>query len=318
VIRNEIINLQNVSGNALDGSIRMAGYYSTKTDKKNPDIQFDYNLTTVDVQKTFTTFNTVQKMMPASKYISGKVTTNLTMTGKLGGDMMPVMNSLSGKGDLMLLSCTLSNFPVTDQLADKLHLTQFKTIKLQDSKLFFTFANGRVVIDPYKMKIGDIDAEIAGSHGFDQTINYGVNLAVPRTMMGAEANNMVNSLLSQATSKGIPVKLGDKVNLTVKITGTTTSPRIETNLKNVAGDAVNNMKEEIKKEVARKVDSVKTAVTTAVKDTIKAVKTQVVNQAKDELKKQLLGGGGDSATKKNDILKDAGDNAKKKLKGLFK
>lgn len=55
---------------------------------------------------------------------------------------------------------------------------------------------------------------------------------VPRAMMGAEANNMVNGLLSQATSAGIPIKLGDKVNLTVNITGTTTNPKIETNLKN--------------------------------------------------------------------------------------
>jgi uncharacterized protein involved in outer membrane biogenesis len=320
IIRNEIVNLQNVSGNALDGTIRIAGYYSTKTDKKNPDIQFDYTLNGVNVQKTYAAFPTAQKMMPAGKYIStGKVNTNLSMTGKLGGDMAPVMNTLSGKGDLMLLSCVLSNFPVTDQLADKLHLTQFKTIKLQDSKLYFTFKNGRVIFDPYKMKFGDIDAEIAGSHGFDQTLSYGVNLVVPTAMMGSAGNAMVSNLVSQATSRGIPIKVGDKVNLAVKVTGTTTSPKIETNLKNVVGDAVTSVKEEIKKEVVRRVDSVKTAVTTKVKDTIKAVKTQVVSQAKEELKKQLLGVNGDtSTTKKPDVLKDAGDNAKKKLKGLFR
>ncbi len=314
VIRNEVVNLQNVSGNGLDGTIKMSGFYSTKKDKKNPDIQFDYSLTTVDVQKTFTTFNTVQKMMPAAKYITGKITSNLTMSGKLGGDMMPVMNSLTGKGDMQLLGCVLSNFPVTDQLADKLHLTQFKTIKLEDSKLFFSFENGRVTVQPYKMKLGGIDAEIAGSHGFDQTMNYGVNMVIPTSMMGAQGTAMVNNLVSQAASKGIPVKVGDKVNLTAKITGTTTSPKIETNLKNVAGDAVNNIKEEIKKEVAKKVDSVRTVV----KDTIKAVKTQVVNQAKDELKKQLLGGGDTTKGKKPDVIKNVGDDAKKKLKGLFK
>src|SRR5581483_9172209 len=119
-----------------------------------------------------------------------------------------VMNSLTGKGSLQLLNGVLSNFPVTDQLADKLHLTQFKTITLKDTKIFFSFENGRVTVQPYKTKIGDIDAEIAGSNGFDQTINYGINLSVPRTSLGGEANSMVNNLVSQATSKGIPVKLG--------------------------------------------------------------------------------------------------------------
>ncbi len=311
-IRDQAVSLQSITANALDGSIKMSGSYSTKTDKKNPDIQFAYGLNAVDIQKTFNTFNTVQKLMPVGKYVSGKVTSNLTMTGKLGGDMSPVMNSLAGKGDLMVLNGLLSNFPVTNMLADKLKLQQFKSMKVDDMKLFFKFENGRVSIDPYKTKIGDIEAEIAGSHGFDQTLKYGVNLMVPRAMMGAEANNMVNGLLSQATSAGIPIKLGDKVNLTVNITGTTTNPKIETNLKNVAGDAVNNIKEEIKKEVERKVDSVKHVI----KDTVQAIKKEVVNTAKEEIKKQILG----DTTKKinNETINKAGDEIKKGLDGLFK
>ncbi len=315
-VRNQAVTLQSVSGKGLDGTLKMSGSYSTKNDKKNPDISFDYSVEAVDLQKTYTTFNTVQKMMPAGKYISsGKINSNLTMTGKLGPDMSPVMNSLSGKGDMMLLNCILSNFPVTDQLADKLHLTQFKTINLKDTKVFFTFENGRVTVQPYKMNIGGIDAEIAGSHGFDQTINYGVNLVVPTAMMGSAGTSMVNSLVSQAASKGIPIKVGDKVNLAVKITGTTTNPKIETNLKNVAGDAVSTIKEEIKKEVAHKVDSVKTVVKTAVKDTVKAIKTQAVNTAKEELKKQILGGNPND--KKPEPVKDAADKVKGGLNDLF-
>jgi hypothetical protein len=292
----------------------MSGNYSTKKDKKNPDIQFEYHVENVDVQKTYNAFSMAQKMMPAGKYISGKVTTNLTMTGKLGPDMGPVMNTLSGKGDLLLLNGVLSNFPVTDKIADATHLTQFKTVNLKDMKIFFTFENGRVTVQPYKMKIGDIDAEIAGSHGFDQTMKYGANLSVPRSMMGAQANAMVEGLLGQAASKGVPIKLGDKVNLTVNITGTTTSPKVETNLKNVAGDAVTSVKEEIKKEVAKKIDSVKNVV----RDTVKAIKAEVTTKAKEAAKeevKQLLT---DPNKKPADAVKDAGEKAKEGLKGLFK
>ncbi len=316
IVRNEIVNLKSVTGKALDGTLKIDGLYSTKTDKKNPDIAFDYSVANVDVQKTYTTIDMIKKMMPIGKYVSGKITSSLSMTGKLGPDMAPVMNTLSGKGELMLLNGVLSNFPVTDQLADKLHLTQFKTITLKDTKLFFSFENGRVTVQPYKVKIGELDAEIAGSNGFDQTINYGVNLSAPRSAMGSAANNMVSDLVNKAASKGIKANpIGDKINLAVKITGTTTSPKIETDLKNVVGDAVNNVKEEIKKEVEKKIDSVKTVV----KDTVKAIKTQVVTQAKEELQKQLLGGNkSDTAKKKNDILNNVGDDAKKKLKGLFK
>ena len=314
IIRNQVINLQNVSGSGLDGTIQMSGFYATKADKKKPDIQFDYNLDKLDVQKTYTTFNTVQKLMPAGKYISGKVSSHLSMTGKMTPDMSPDMNSLTGKGDLLLLSGTLSGFPVTDQLSSKLHLSQFKTINLKDMKLFFSFANGRVIIEPYKLKIGDVDAEIAGSHGFDQTMNYAANFTVPRSALGSDANAMVNNLVSQAAGKGIPITLGDKVSLTANITGTMTNPKIETNLKNVAGNAVDNMKNEIKKEAEKKIDSVKNAV----KDTANAIRKQAVDQMKQELQKQLQG---TSDKKPEDAAKDAArqaaDKAKEGLNNLF-
>jgi uncharacterized protein involved in outer membrane biogenesis len=315
-IRNQVVTLQNVSGKGLDGNLKMSGAYNTKTDKKNPDIAFDYRVEAVDVQKTYNTFATLQKMVPMAKYVSGKVSSNLTMTGKLGPDMSPVINTLTGKGDLMMLSGVLSGFPVTEQLADKLHLTQFKRIAMSDSKMFFTFENGRLSVQPYKIKLGEIEGEVGGSHGFDQTMKYGVNMAVPRSLLGTAGNNMVNNLLSQATSKGIPIKLGDKVNLTVGITGTMTKPVIETNLKNVAGDAVNSVKEEIKKEVERKIDSVKSVV----KDTVKAIKTQVANTAKEEIKKAIADPikSPDAAKEAADKAKQAADKAKEGLKGLFK
>jgi hypothetical protein len=311
-IRNETVMLNDLAGKGFDGTLKMSGSYSTKVDKKNPDIAFSYSVQSVDIQKTFNSFETVQKMMPAAKYMSGKVNTNLTVNGKLGPDMSPLMNTLSGKGDLMLLGGLLSGFPVTEQIAEKLKLTQFRSITLKDMKLFFSFQDGRVTVEPYKMKLGnDIEAEIAGSHGFDQTLKYGANVVVPRALLGSAGNTMVNNLVSQAASKGIPITLGDKINFAVNITGTTTKPKVETDLKNVAGNAVNNIKEEIKKAIEKKVDSVKTVV----KDTVKAIKQQVVTETKEEIKKQLTG---ESNKKPEEAVKDAAEKAKEGLKGLFK
>jgi hypothetical protein len=249
--------------------------------------------------------------MPIGKYVTGKVNSNLTMTGKLNGDMTPDLNTLSGKGDMMFVTGTLSNFPVSDELVEQLKLQQFKVINLKDMKLFYTFKDGRVIVDPYKMKIGtDVEAEVAGSHGFDQTLKYGANVAVPRAALGTAANTVVNNLVGQAASRGVPITLGEKVNFTVNITGTVTKPKVETDLKNQANNALNNIKDEIKKEVQKKVDSVKTVV----KDTVKAIKTQVVNEAKDELKKQLSG---ESDKKPEEAVKGAAEKAKEGLTGLF-
>jgi uncharacterized protein YdcH (DUF465 family) len=304
-IANEKASIKSMTANALDGVIKMSGSYSTQADKKHPEMAFMYGLENVDVQKTYITFNTVQKLMPAAKCIAGKVTSHFTMDGRLNPDMSPVLNSLSGKGDLLLNNCVLSNLPAADQLADKLHLSQFKSLTLKDTKITFSFKDGRVTIDPYKTKLNDIDAEIAGSHGFDNTMQYGLNLSVPRSALGSAGNDMVNNLASQAAAKGLPVNLGEKVNLAVNITGTFTNPKIETNLKNSATDAVNAVKQEIQK----KVDSIKTVV----KDTVKALKNQAVNAVKDEAVKQLQNP--NTGDKKVD---NAINQAKEGLNGLFK
>ncbi len=319
MVRNQVVALQNVSGKGLDGNIKMSGFYGTKTDKKNPDISFDYAVENVDVQKTYTSVDMVQKMMPAGKYVQGKMTSHLSMTGKMGADMSPQMNTLTGKGDLFMLSGNISGFPVTDQLANKLNIAKLKSFPLKDMKLFFSFANGRLNVDPYKFKIDQIEAEVAGSHGFDQTIQYGVNMAIPTALMGSQGTAMVNNLVNQAAAKGINVKVGDKVNLAATITGTVTAPKVETNLKSMAGDAVNDVKKQLEDMAKHKADSIKNVV----KDTVKAIKTQAVNAVKDELKNQFLGnkdtskksGGTNNAV--NDAVNNAADKAKDGLKSLF-
>ncbi len=310
LLKDQTVTMQNISGNALDGTMTINGTYSTKTDKKSPDITMAYQVQNVDIQKTYNAFTTVQKMMPAGKYISGKISSQMALKGKMGGDMTPVMNTLTGKGDLLILNGLLNGFPLTDQLADKLNMPNLKSLPLHDMKNFFNFENGRVIIAPYQYKSGDLLFEVAGSHGFDQTIKYGINLTAPRSMLGSAGNAMVNNLVSQAASKGVAVNVGDKVNLAITIGGTVTAPKIQTNLKSLAGDAVNNVKQQITNEVKSKVDSVKHVV----KDTIAAIKKQAINAATQEIKNQLNGG---KDTTLNGTKQKAQDAVKKGLKGLF-
>jgi hypothetical protein len=313
LIKDQAVTLQNINGAGLDGTMTINGAYSTRTDKKAPDITMAYKVQNVDIQKTYNAFTTVQKMMPAGKYLSGKLSSALTMQGKLGGNMSPILNTLTGKGDLQLLNGVLSGFPAMQQLSDKLNISQLKSFPLQKINNTFTFMNGRVIVDPYKFKEGDIDFEVAGSHGFDQTINYGINLTMPRALMGGAGNTIINNLVGQAARKGVAVNIGDKVNLAITITGTVTAPKIQTNLKSLTGDAVNNVKQQITAEVKTKADSVKRVV----KDTFEAIKKQALSVATQELKNQLSGGKDTSSQNNLNATRKKAEDAVKGLKGLF-
>ena len=312
VIKEETVAMQNISGNGLDGSLKINGTYSTKASKKNPQIAFNYDVQQVDIGKTFAAFNTVQKMMPVAKYMSGKMTTQLDMKGQLGSDMMPVINTLSGKGELLVLNGMLSNFGPTAMLADKLNLQQFRSMNFKDLKIFYSFEDGRVSVKPYQFKMGDVQCEIAGSHGFDQSMNYAANFSVPRTALGSGGNAMLNELSGKAAAKGIPVQLGDKIDIAATIGGTISNPKIETNLKRAVGNAVEDMKQQMMNEAQKKIDSAKKVV----KDTVTALKNQAINEAKQQLQNQILGK--KDSTGKNNTLDEAKKKAEEKAKGALK
>ncbi len=284
-VQDEKVKLNNIHGDALDGSIAMNGSYSTKENKDKPAISMSYDVDKVDIQKTFYAFNTVQKLMPIGKFLSGKLTSALSANGKLGGDMSIDMSTLSGNGNLLLIEGFLSKFAPLDKIASTLNVTQLQQISLKDVKTYFEFSNGKVLVKPFTVKIKDIEMEIGGLQGFDETLDYNINLKLPRALMGAQGNQLVDNLASALNSKGIPLNVGETVNLKLDMGGTMKSPSIKVDLKQSGESLAAQMQQQVKEFAQAKIDSAKTVV----KDTLNAIKKQLGDAAKEELRKRLLG-----------------------------
>lgn len=313
LLADETVKLQNIKTEALDGTMNFNGSYSTKASKLDPAISIKYDVKDLDVQKTFYAYNTIQKLMPIGQFLGGKLQSQLTMSGNLKGDMMPDWNTLSGKGNLLLIEGLMKKFAPLEKLADALQIDHLKSITLRDVKQYIEFANGKVLVKPFNVKVYDIEMQIGGLHGFDQSIDYLIDMKVPRKYFGNEGNNLISGLVTQATSKGIPVKLGDMVDLSVKMTGSITNPSLKIDLQKVVGDATDELKEQAKDFAQQKIDSAKARV----KDTINVIK----DKAKEEIKEKLL----EQVFKKDTANTNLpADSSKKKsetlnkLKDLFK
>jgi hypothetical protein len=316
LIKNETVFMNDLKAAALDGTIRINGSYSTLNDKKHPDISFSYDVQGLDIRKTFLAFNTVQKLMPIGKYMGGKLTSQMSLNGKIGAGMMPEMNSLTGKGNLLLIEGALQKFAPLDKLANTLQITQLQNISLKDVKNYFEFANGKVLVKPFTIKVADMELEAGGLHGFDQSLDYVLNLKVPRAKLGTGANNFVNNLAAQGIARGIPIKLGDMVNLKVNMGGTISNPQLKTALRESAASLADDLKQQAASFVQAKIDSSKKVL----RDTVKAVKNQLIENAKGELLKKLAGGSDSSGTKPaggENIKKKVENTGKSLLNGLF-
>lgn len=246
------VSLDNLKMNLLEGTMTMRGYYETKN-IKNPGIDFYLDISNFDIQKTATTFNTIEKMAPLAKAAFGKFSTQMSVTGLLDEKMEPVLNSLTGGGKLSTSSVVIQNFEPTNKIADALKMEQFKKLALNNINVSFKFKDGRVQVEPTDIKLGDIYGKVRGSNGFDQTIDYVWSMNIPRSRFGAAANAVLNNLTAQAAQQGINTNIGELINVDILIGGTVQQPTIKTNLHEKGKDAMENIKEQVKEKVEEKV-----------------------------------------------------------------
>ncbi|MEJ7736588.1 MAG: AsmA-like C-terminal region-containing protein [Chitinophagaceae bacterium] len=285
IMKDETVILDDIKGDALEGSMLINGSYSTRLNKIKPAINLDYDVKGLDVQKTFFTFNTVQKLMPVGQYLSGKLASRLSMTGNLGDNMMPDFSSLTGEGSLLLIEGFLQKFAPLEKLAALLNVQELKEFTMKEVKNYIEFTNGKVLVKPFKIKVKDIEMEIGGTHGFEQQLDYLINLKLPRSLMGERGNATLNNLLSQASSRGVPLKLSETVNLHVKMTGSVKNPAFALNLKESAVSMAEQMKKQAVDFAQAKIDSAKKQL----KDTALSVKKQLEKEVQEELGRRIFG-----------------------------
>ena len=274
----------------------------------------NYAVKDLDIQKTFYAFNSVQKLMPIGKFLSGKLSSQFRMDGKLGADMYPALQSLSGNGDLLLIEGFLSKFQPLEKIAALLQVNALKDVALKDLKAQIEFANGKVLVKPFHIRVKDIEMQIGGTHSLDQSMDYLVAMKIPRSYLGSAGNNLVNGLASQANQKGIPISLSDVVDLNFRLTGSMNNPNVKSDLKQAGNDVGKELKEQAASFIQEKADSSKKVI----KDTLNQVKNKVIEDAKKNLFEKLTGSKDSSAKPVDSTKAKAADKVKGALNNLFK
>ena len=203
---------------------------------------FNLDINSFDIQKTAVAFNTVEKMAPIAKSCSGKFSCKMDLRGDLDNRMSPIVQSLTGSGKLNTSLIKVQNFPPTVKISDALKMPSLKNLEVPNTNISFKFANGRVFVDPFDVTMNGFKSTIAGSNGFDQTIDYTMNVQIPRSSFGGAANSVLNGLVSQANSKGTNLSLGEMVPIALKIGGTVKDPKVSTDLNQQGAKAMADLK----------------------------------------------------------------------------
>ena len=291
-IKDQVANITSLTTNTLGGEIGMQGVYNSKnTAKPLFDMMLDFNK--IEFVKAFDKMETMQKLAPIAKYISGFFNSTLTFKGALGKDMLPDLSTLDASGFIETFNSSINDFKVLEGLGEKLKIDELKSVALENTKNWFEIIDGMVELKSKKFKVKDIDMAIAGKHGYGKEMNYFVEMKVPREML---KQNVVTGLLNQGMSKieteaakyGVVIGTGDFINLEIGITGSIQSPKYS--IKPVgyeSGGIKQAVNDEINNQITTVKDSVKTiieATKATVKDTVKTVATKAVDSLKTVVK----------------------------------
>jgi hypothetical protein len=312
VIRDQAVNMDNLSFNTLGGSMKLSGLYATR-ERKKADVNFNMNIAGFDIQQTVKTFNTVKKMAAIAEKASGKFSTQFNMVGKLDEHMQPNLNTLTGGGKLQTANVIINNFTPLVKVADVLKMDQFKSLPVSNVNLSFKFEDGRVKVDPFDVTLAGITTNVNGSTGFDRTIDYTLAMNIPTSKLPSQASGAINGLISQANSKGANFSMGENVKMNLLMGGTVNNPTVKTDLKSTAGGIVNQFKDKAKEEL----DKQKKAAEEKARAEAEKFKNETEAKAKaeaDRLKKEAEAKAKAEADR---LKKEAEKKAKDALKGLF-
>lgn len=222
IVKDGKVDMKNLGMNALGGKLLVNGYYDTGKNPKQPEVSMSLGIQEVSFSETFSTFVTIQKLVPIFEGMLGNFSTNLQLTTPLGADFMPILTSLNANGSLSSNNLEVKDVKVLDGLATALKNESLKTLKVKDLNLPFSINEGRVTTKPFDVKFGGGVMNLSGSTGLDQSIDYVAK-----------------------------VKLTDKLsnkyvqNVDVKIGGTFSNPKFSLDAKDLADQALGSLAESI-------------------------------------------------------------------------
>jgi vacuolar-type H+-ATPase subunit H len=290
-----VIYLDNLSMNLLDGSVSMSGLYDSR--EEEPLVDFSYNIKDLDIKKTAESFEIINTMAPIAKKCRGKFSTDLSLTSKLDKTMSPIEPTVSGKGSLAAKSIYVEGFEPLMKVAEALKIDRLSKQTIEDVKLTFKIEDGKAVVDPYTIKLDGVPTTIAGYTSFSQEISYTVDMEIPFEKLGGKVESAANDLLAQINKKtGTSFKMSDKIPVHLKIGGTVTEPKVETNY----GDAIGEIKDNL-------IENVKEQIKEEVKEKIEEGKEELIKKARAEADKILS----DAQAQADKLMEEARKNAEK-------
>jgi len=281
--------LNDLSMDIAKGSMNSNGWIDTRGEFTELDMNLE--LEGMDIPTSYETFVSVERLAPMAKFCKGTANVEMKVASRLDATFTPLYESINAKGEMYTRGLQFYNLDQYLSFSEMLKNEKFQNIAPDEIYAGFTVRDGRVIFNPFDMKVYDSEMTVSGSHGIDHSLDYLFDMNIAKSDLGTGANEMMQGISVLAAGAGIRIPESDYVKVKAYITGSFNEPRVRTDLRD-------NLRSS--GEVARE------AVETKVKEEVQKVEEQVREEAGAEAEK-IIGEAEEQAARLVEEAKKAGE-----------
>lgn len=316
-VKEEIASLNNLTMNAMGGFVGLTGSYNTQNHDK-PKVDIQYVLKELDIAQLVSNFVTIEKLAPIAKYTQGKISSTFNMNTFLTPSLEPIYSTLTGGGDFFSSKIVISGFEPLKKISSELKIPKLATQTIDNLKAKFKFENGKVALNPFDVKLGNIVTNISGTSSIEQDIDYALKMNIPKDEIPASMLKLVESGLQKVNGISPKIQLKELpafIPVNLKVIGKMKDPKVTSDLKESIMSLTGNVKDQLKDAAKDVVNKAKDSVRTVVDNKVKEVKEdftkkkeEIMNDAQKQADKVKAEG-----KKAGDAIRAEGQKNAKKL-----
>lgn len=244
-IADKALNIKQLSTDCLDGQVILSGIFNT-TDPTKPLADLNLIVQSLNIQKAFTNFETLRKLVPVVERIKGKFSSTIKVKTELLSDLSPNLSNITCQGIMDLFDCDVEGLQAMNDIGNKLDISSFKKpFKLKDLLMSFSIKDGKIEVNPFTVPVGESTLNMFGYSKLDNSINFDGLLSIPKKLYEANQNKFKTYIPKNQLS-GLDSFEWSDLQFDVSIIGTYKKPIVKLDYKSTKKRVIDNVKDQVK------------------------------------------------------------------------
>jgi len=234
-----ILTFKSLRMNALNGSLSGTGFI-VQDISKSIIARGSFDLTSIDVNKTFKTFNNFGQTFLKAENLAGSLSGSLSILLPMDSLLKPDIKATTAEGKYILTNGALISFDPVKQLSKFIELSELENIYFDKLENDFFIRNNFLYVPQMDIKSSAADLSINGRHSFDNDFEYHIKILLSEILSKKRKKNK-----SSVTEFGVVQDDGlGRTSILLKVVGKGEDVKVSYDAKAAGAEVKNNIKSE--------------------------------------------------------------------------